>query len=471
MSARFAEILLQKGVITADQLHIAVAEQLKTQACLSEILVDLQFVLPKVMGELVSKFTGYPYIDLENHHIDRKLVLSFGKEFCQQYDVMPFCFDDTLHIALLDPENVIIQDTIKRVSAEIFARPVDCKFYHTHKQALILALQQSSVPNINSSDVSFESLFNHLMNEAFVRQASDIHFVPLEQMVVAKFRIHGRLSIYQHFEWEVYEKICVRLKILAKLDIAERRRPQSGGCILNMQGSQVDCRASFHPCSWGESLVVRLLPTNRQVLSVDSLGFTKEQIKAMRKLIHKAYGLFLVCGPTGSGKTTTLHALLREFDHVKKNIMTLEQPIEYRVNGVRQTEIQENGVISFAEGIRSILRHDPDVILIGEIRDEDTAKMALRAAMTGHLVLTTMHASSPFVAPARLIDLDIAPNLLAGQILAVLNQELVTTGNGCTAKGMLVEFDEDMHFLVGDGANSARLRNAYETRIAKGNTA
>ncbi len=461
MSARFAAILLARKIITPDQLRIALAEQLKGQAFLSEILVDLKFVVPNVMGELVSEFSGYPYLDLEHCRIDRELVLKFSKEFCIQHEVVPFCLDDILHIAMLDPENVVIQDRIKQVVSRLFQAKPDCKFYHTHKQALVQALQQSVTPTIEEFGVGFESLFNNLLSEAFLKQASDIHFVPLEPMIMVKFRIHGELVVYQHLEWGMYEKICVRLKILANLDIAERRRPQSGGCSLNIQGSQIDCRTSFHPCLWGESLVVRLLPTNAQVLSLAQLGFSPSQVKAMGKLVRKAYGLFLVCGPTGSGKTTTLHALLKELETFEKNIMTLEQPIEYRVNGIRQTEIQENGIVSFAEGIRSILRHDPDVILIGEIRDEATAKMALRAAMTGHLVLATIHASSPFVAPARLIDLGIAPNLLAGQILAVLSQELVRTSDGRTASGELVEFSDDMHLVVGDGANSAKLRQAY----------
>ena len=461
MSTSFEEILLERGIITPDQLHIALAEQLKNQAFLSEILVDLRFVTPNVMGEFVSDLSGYPYINLEDCSVDNDLVLKFGKEFCLQHEVVPFCIDDILHIAMLDPENVIIQDIAKRASADLFMTKPNCKFYHTHKQALVQALQQSVTPAIEGFDASFESLFNNLLSEAFLKQASDIHFVPLEQMIMVKFRIHGELIVYQHLEWGIYEKTCVRLKILAKLDIAERRRPQSGGCSLNIQGSQIDCRTSFHPCSWGESLVVRLLPTNAQVLSLAQLGFSETQVEAMRKFVKKAYGLFLVCGPTGSGKTTTLHALLKELDTFEKNIMTLEQPIEYRVNGVRQTEIQENGIVSFAEGIRSMLRHDPDVILIGEIRDEDTAKMALRAAMTGHMVLATIHASCPFVAPARLIDLGISPNLLAGQILAVLSQELVRTTDGRTAKGELVEFSDAMHLLVGDGANSAKLKQLY----------
>ncbi len=462
LSKRFEEVLLKKGVITPDQLHIALMQQQKNHKFLSEVLVDLRFVAPKVMGEFLSEITGYPYVDLENFSIDSSLVLKFGKEFCQTNGTVPFCHDDILHVAMLDPENVIVQDVIKKSAENLFKEKIICRFYHTHKQALVNALQQLVLPVADSFDASFQSLFTNLLNDAFLKHASDIHFVPLDQMIMVKFRIHGELVVYQHLEWEIYEKTCVRLKLLSKLDIAERRRPQSGGCTLNIQGSPIDCRTSFHPCSWGESLVVRLLPTNRQVLSLYELGFSDTQIKTMRKLVNKDYGLFLVCGPTGSGKTTTLHALLKELDCVQKNVMTLEQPIEYRVNGVRQTEIHETGVISFAEGVRSMLRHDPDVILIGEIRDEDTAKMALRAAMTGHLVLATIHASCPFVAPARLIDLGIAPNLLAGQILAVLSQELIRTEDGRTAKGNLVEFNESMHLLVGDGANSAKLKIAFK---------
>ena len=219
---------------------------------------------------------------------------------------------------------------------------------------------------------------------------------------------------------------------------------------------------SFHPCLWGESLVVRLLPTNREILTLESLGFGNKQIDAMSKLVEKTSGLFLICGSTGAGKTTTLHALLQMCDCLKKNIMTLEQPIEYRVNGIRQTEIHENGIVSFADGIRSMLRHDPDIMLIGEIRDEDTAKMALRASMTGHLVLATIHAPCPFTVPARLIDLGISSSVLSGQILAVLSQKLVRVTEGRKAEGELVVFTDGMHQLVGEGGDSAKLSNFYQ---------
>ncbi len=461
MSNRFEEILLEKGVITPDQLHIALIEQQKVDGFISEILIDLRFASPLVIGELVSKISGYPYIDLQTIKPNISLISQVGKEFCEQHELIPFQLDETLHVAMLDPENVILQDIVKKETKDFFGKEPRWAFYHTYRQSLLQTLQLSTQQQVQSPDASFEDLFANLLDEAFAQQASDIHFIPLEQMVLVKFRIHGDLVTYQHFEWSIFDKASVRFKVLSNLDIAERRRPQSGGCTMTVHGNHIDCRVSFHPCLWGESLVVRLLPTHTQVLTLEDLGFAKVQVKIMRTLMKKPSGLFLVCGPTGSGKTTTLHALLQECDTTQKNIMTLEQPIEYRINGIRQTEINENGVISFADGVRSMLRHDPDIMLIGEIRDEDTAKMALRASMTGHLVLATLHASCPFVAPARLIDLGITPNLLAGQILAVLSQKLVRTSKGRKADGELVMFTDEMHQLVGEGGNSTKLRSLY----------
>jgi type II secretory ATPase GspE/PulE/Tfp pilus assembly ATPase PilB-like protein len=467
LSERFEEILLEKGIITSDQLHIALIEQQKQGELLGEILINLKFVSPAVICELSSQISGYLHIDLQQQRLDIDLITKLGRDFCERYHVVPFHLDEALHIAMLDPENVIIQDHVKKNTRIFFKNNPQWVFYHADKSSLLHALQQSIQSIIHAPDASLENLFTNLLNEAFSKDTSDIHFMPLEQMVLIKFRIHGELVTHQHIEKTVFDKMVVRFKILSHLDITERRRPQSGGCVLSIYNNQIDCRVSFHPCLWGESLVVRLLPTNRKALTLQTLGFSNQQIKELKNIVKNPSGLFLVCGSTGAGKTTTLHALLQMCDHTNKNIMTLEQPIEYRINGVRQTEIHENGLVSFADGIRSMLRHDPDIMLIGEIRDEATAKMALRASMTGHLVFATLHASCPFTVPARLIDLGATPNLLSGQILAVLSQELVRTEQGRKASGELVIFTEKMHQLIADGGDSVKLRRLHKSKNNK----
>lgn len=464
LQTEITNILLNKGIITADQLHIASLEQQKQKRLLSEILIDLQFVNEQVMGALLSSYSGYTYVDIQKELIDFNLLQNFDLSICIEQLFLPFKIDTCLHVAMADPENIIIQDIIKKYVRNIVGLACDCNFYHSSAAVIKNVLLQSMSPDIEQPDAPFEKLFTSLFRNAVLEQSSDIHFVPCEQMVEVKTRVHGNLEMYTRLELPIYNKFVVKLKLLAKLDIAENRQPQSGGCLLKVDNHNIDCRISFHPTLWGESLVVRLLATNRKALKLSELGFNEQQILQLKHILNSPFGLFLVSGATGSGKTTTLHALLQELDVKGLNVMTLEQPIEYRVLGVRQTEIQEELGMTFADGIRSILRHDPDVLLIGEIRDEDTAKMALRAAMTGHLVLATIHSSSAYTAPVRLIDLGIAPQLLSGQIIGVLDQTLVklVDQKKRIAKGELVIFNDSMHQIIGEGGNPLLLKKAYQ---------
>jgi type II secretory ATPase GspE/PulE/Tfp pilus assembly ATPase PilB-like protein len=265
----------------------------------------------------------------------------------------------------------------------------------------------------------------------------------------------------------------VCLKIMAGLDIGETRRPQGGGFQRLMNGHHVDFRVATHPTVYGESIVVRILDKDKAPLSLHQLGFGDNHIQLFKKLIHQPQGIIIFSGPTGSGKTTTLYALFSEMDRDARNIVTLEQPVEYHLPGVRQTEIRE-GVISFQEGLRSVLRQDPDVIFIGEIRDEETAHMALRSAMTGHLVFATLHTNDAASVPARLVDLGLSPTLLSGNILAAVAQRLLRCVCQCETKGCdecsqtgysgrvavaeILPFDDDVNHIIAAGANVSDLR-------------
>lgn len=436
-------VLRQTGELTADQHHILQAEQKVRQQSLTELCVRMRVCSPERIAQLQAQALGVKYIDLLATEIDWALALRFGVELQRRHKF--FVFTQTsgaLCIAMADIEDIVARDAAAQRAAVLGFFQID--FFQTPALQLQAIQTQAEHHKIESSSGSYlaegapaNEIIDSLLQEAALEEASDIHFQPEAHMVVVRYRSDGLLRIAHSLQKQVWPSVAVRLKILSELDIAESRRPQSGHFETEISGQRYDIRVSTHPTVDGENIVLRLLCAKKRIRPLAELGFPEETVKELTSIIAQPYGLFLICGPTGSGKTTTLYALCAQMDAISRNIMTLEEPVEYRLNNIRQTEVQMNGVVSFADGVRSILRQDPDVILIGEIRDEATAKIALRAAMTGHLVLATVHANTAELVPARLVDLGVRPGLLAGQILAVLSQRLVRcicaecSGSGC----------------------------------------
>ena len=274
-----------------------------------------------------------------------------------------------------------------------------------------------------SKDKNITALVDAWLMEALAARASDAHFVPEEDMLKVQFRIDGVLNMVHRLEKNLWPQICNRIKVMGDMDIAQTRKPQDGRFHLEWEGSRVDCRLSSHPIRLGESLVVRFLPQDRQGLTLETLGFSPGQIEQLKRLAQMPEGLLLVVGPTGSGKTTTLYALLSHVNHAGVNIMTLEDPIEYHLDHIRQTQVGET--LTFGQGIRSMLRQDPDVMLIGEVRDGETALMAIQAALTGHKIFTTLHTSDAAQAIYRLEDLGVSREKLTYTTSAIISQRLL----------------------------------------------
>lgn len=359
---------------------------------------------------------SYPRAQLSWHTYDK----AFGtSENVESWQAVVFQHEEatTLHLAMHDPGDVCTRDTIARWIIEHHGFQPQWRIY----QAEIDDIRAFTMLEQTSSDITLSdsALLEQILRNGVMQGASDIHLQPQDGNDLIRFRVNGELNTYSAIAKKESLTIINRLKVLSNLHLTETRRPQSG----RFSYGNVDIRTAFQSTILGESVALRLLPRQRAIMPLTELGLTDEQLAALRTMMACEYGLLVCCGATGAGKTTTLYALLNELDPLERNIMTLEDPVEYPMTSIRQTEIKP-GVMDFAEGVRALLRHDPDVILIGEIRDADTAQMAMRAAMTGHLVMTTLHTHDVWSIPARLADLGVSPNLIAGHMLGAIHQRL-----------------------------------------------
>lgn len=444
---RLGEILVDKGVTTPDQIEIALTEQKKSKDPLGKILVRLGFATEAIIRDVIGGVIGQESVDLNRAVADSEAVGMIPKDMARRLRALPVNFDASrgqLTVAMVDIFNVVALDQLSAHlagSAEII--PVlagEVEIEKAIDQFYGFELSVDGILNeIETGEIDYKSLdaetdeysqpvvrlVNALLSDAVKRGASDIHFEPEEGFLRFRYRIDGVLRQIRSLHKNYWSVIAVRLKVMAGLDIAETRAPQDGRISLSLSGRAVDFRVSTLPTVYGENIVLRILDRQKGIVPLDQLDMHDDEKTMLKLMVARPEGIILVTGPTGSGKTTTLYSILSYLNTESVNIMTLEDPVEYPMTMIRQTSANETSRLDFASGIRSLMRQDPDIILVGEIRDEDTATMALRAAMTGHQVFSTLHTNSALGAIPRLLDIGVKPDILAGNIIGVVAQRLI----------------------------------------------
>ena len=443
----FGEVLLEKGIISHDQLRIALIEQKTRNMPLGKLLVSLGFVSEATIRDILSESLGQISIDLSNTVADPAALALIPKDVARRHHVLPVALqraENKLIIAISDPTDVVALDQIRALLRDdihveaVLARDSDIiagiEQYYGFELSIDGILHEIETGEIDYASVqaNFDEysqpvvrLIDAILNDAAKQGASDIHFEPEQGFLRVRYRLDGVLRQIRSLHKNYWAAMVVRLKVMSNMNIAETRAPQDGRFSLVLSGHQVDFRVSSLPTSHGENIVLRVLDRQKGIVPLELLGLQEHELQTLQLMIARPNGIILVTGPTGSGKTTTLYSILNRINVEGINIMTLEEPVEYPMPLIRQTSVNEAVKLDFANGIRSMMRQDPDVILVGEIRDQDAAEMAFRAAMTGHQVYSTLHTNSAIGAIPRLLDLGVMPDIMAGNIIGVIAQRLV----------------------------------------------
>ncbi len=441
------QILLAQGVISEDQLRIALLEQMKSNQPVGKLLVALGFVSEATLRDALGKSLGKRSVDLSNAMVDAGALRLVPREVAKRHRVLALDFDRERHrltLATADVNDIVVVDKVRALLPE----GVDVETVIAAESEILRAIDQyyghelsidGILNEIETGEVDYRSLaastdeysqpvvrlINALITDAVKRDASDLHFEPEQNFLRIRYRIDGILRQIRALHKSYWPAMAVRIKVVSGMNIAETRAPQDGRISLNISGRPVDFRVSAQPTLHGENIVLRILDRQKGLVPLDRLGLEESQLDLLNLMIARPEGLILVTGPTGSGKTTTLYSILNQINSEAINVMTLEDPVEYPLGMIRQTSIADALKLDFANGVRSMMRQDPDVILVGEIRDADTAQMAFRAAMTGHQVYSTLHTNSALGALPRLADIGILADIMAGNIIGVIAQRLV----------------------------------------------
>ena len=469
------EALTERGIISADQLRIALIEQRKQSVPLGKLLVSLGFVSEATVRDMLSESLGQVSIDLANTIADPAAIALIPRELARRHHVLPVALqreENRLVLAVSDPNDVVALDQIRVLLREdlrletVLARDSDItagiEQYYGFELSIDGILHEIETGEIDyqSLQSSFDEysqpvvrLIDSILNDAAQQGASDIHFEPEQGFLRIRYRIDGVLRQIRSLHKNYWPAMVVRLKIMARMNIAETRAPQDGRFSLTVSGHPIDFRVSTQLTTHGENIVLRILDRQKGIVPLERLNLPDEDLRRLKLMIARPEGMILVTGPTGSGKTTTLYSILNRLNIESVNIMTLEEPVEYPMPLIRQTSVNEAAKMDFANGIRSMMRQDPDVILVGEIRDRDTAEMAFRAAMTGHQVYTTLHTNSAIGAVPRLLDLGVLPDIMAGNIIGVIAQRLVRLL--CVHCRQPVQIDDGTTRLLSRGNQSA----------------
>jgi type IV pilus assembly protein PilB len=450
---QIGEILQQRGIVTSEQIAEMLASQSASahQKLLGELLVEKGYCSENDIASALAEAYGVPYAQISPKICDPNIIEILPRDFLEEHSVLPlFKVDNILTVAVSEPANVFLIDEIERLSTcTVQVVCATAKDIQATLQAYMPASNVFVIDDIidetglddfalienisediaNLEEVAGQSpvvkLVNYLIYNAVHENASDIHIEPENKKLRIRYRVDGRLYEKIRPPYQMLAAIVSRIKIMSELDIAQRRMPQDGGIHVMVDGRPIDLRISVMPCTFGEKVVVRILDAKRVLYNLETLGFSYENLTLLKEKIRSPNGIILITGPTSSGKNTTLYAALSDLNSEEVNICTVEDPVEANISGINQFGVNEMAGFTFASALRSLLRQDPDILMIGEIRDQETANIAVQAALTGHLVFSTLHTNDAPSAVTRLVDLGVAPYLVGASLIAVLAQRLV----------------------------------------------
>ncbi len=435
---RLGDLLKEQGLLTDHKINVAIEQQKITNDLLGVTFIKLGFVSSAEVAKALSQQAGIPYLNLYEHPIADEALRKVPKDVAERVGFMPIDYrEGRLAIGIINPSNVLAVDTATQltnkapdvyvIDSDAFYDLIDRSYFFL--QHPVLARLASAVDAIKQAATvsagQISTLTELIITDAIRRNATDLHITPEKQAVHVFYRIDGVLQHGHCYPKTGQNGVISKIKVMAELDIAEQRLPQDGSFSFTFLNKTYEMRVSTIPTIYGENVVVRILSGSGPLVRLSSLGFAAEDTRLLDALFKKPYGIILITGPTGSGKTTSLYAALREINILEKNVLTVEDPVEYRLSLVKQTAVNTKSGYDFAMAGRNFMRQDPDVILLGEIRDAETAKIAVRASVTGHLVMSTLHTNDAISAIPRLIDLGVDRFLLSSSLLAVISQRLV----------------------------------------------